>query len=531
MLKCKKIIIICIFMCVLSILVSCKEEPTVTYNINFYVEGVLYHSVSPTENQKLVFPMPPSKDEHQFLGWVDESGSDISEGMEVKKDMELNAKFAINQYTITYDYNDGQTSSKIEQHDFGAKIKAPDSPIRVGYTFNGWYLNDEEYEFTKMPNENIVLVAKWTLDEVIVSFDSQGGTSVTKIIALPGTTITAPKDPYRQGCKFLGWYLNDELYEFTTMPSENITLVAKWQDTTYTITYELNGGVGDGLITTYSSARPSDIDLGRPTKEGYAFMGWYTNPGFNGGPMLTINNKTNKNLTLYAKWVEQKTKEVKTIGVYGDSISTYDTYIPSDAAFYYPSYSATVKNVEHTWWRILQEQYGLSLVKNVSYSGSTVSGSNATCGVSGARIKKLIDSNGVAPDIIIILLGINDVVNGFTTEKFESEYRLMLDKMKEICPNSDVIMCDLMYDTCTEGQNPDPKYDAYTHPGLRDAYNVIIEKIAGDYQYPLVKLSEVVTKETEFVNNWHYLGDNIHPSYEGMKVIAEAIGQKILENY
>ena len=39
------------------------------------------------------------------------------------------------------------------------------------------------------------------------------------------------------------------------------------------------------------------------------------------------------------------------------------------------------------------------------------------------------------------------------------------------------------------------------------------------------------SKETESMANRFYLGDNIHPSYEGMKVIKDAVVKKIKEFY
>lgn len=526
----KKSILMSLFLVLLLVTIGCAKKTT-NYTINFKVDGEIIQTLTIEKGTLLEIPSDPNKEEHKFLGWYSDNGDLITRGFEVVDNMNLNAKFEINQYTIIFDYNDGTGKTEEITLEYGSKISKPAQPTRMGYIFNGWYLNNELYSFSTMPNKNITLIAKWVFDEVIINFDSNGGSAVTQIVALPGEKIEAPKVPYKKGCKFLGWYLDDKIYEFDVMPSESITLVAKWEGTTYTITYELNGGTGDNLITTYSSARSGVIDLPRPTKKGYSFMGWYTNASFSRDPILAISETTNKNLTLYAKWVETKTKEVKTIGIYGDSISTYEGYVPSDALFYYPTSSQTVKSVEKTWWRLLQHKVGLEIITNASYSTSPVCGSTSICGVNGGRIKKLISSNGESPDIIIIMMGANDVVNGFAPEKFDSEYRLMLDRMKEFCPESDVMICNILYNTCTEGQNPNSRYDSYTHPGLRAKLNEVLEQIAKDYNYPLVDISSLITEKTDNPNNWYYLGDNMHPSDLGMELIAEAIADKILEIY
>ena len=93
------------------------------------------------------------------------------------------------------------------------------------------------------------------------------------------------------------------------------------------------------------------------------------------------------------------------------------------------------------------------------------------------------------------------------------------------------MLCNILYNTCTEGQNPDPKYNAYTHPGLRAQLNEVIAKIASDYNAPLVDISSLIDESTDRPNNWYHLGDNIHPAASGMELIAEAIAKKILEVY
>ena len=70
--------------------------------------------------------------------------------------------------------------------------------------------------------------------------------------------------------------------------------------TTYTITYELNGGVqASGQITTYSASNNESILA--PTKSGFTFGGWYTSPDFS-SEVISNTSQLNGNVTLYASW-------------------------------------------------------------------------------------------------------------------------------------------------------------------------------------------------------------------------------------
>jgi uncharacterized repeat protein (TIGR02543 family) len=67
-----------------------------------------------------------------------------------------------------------------------------------------------------------------------ISFDSRGGTEVESIYSDYGMPIYEPIAPVKAGYSFKGWY--DETLEnkfiFATMPAENITLYAKWEEVT-----------------------------------------------------------------------------------------------------------------------------------------------------------------------------------------------------------------------------------------------------------------------------------------------------------
>ena len=163
---------------------------------------------------------------HTFKGWYDNenlTGSPVTAiGGAETGNKEYWAKWEINQYTITFDTNDGSEIAPITQ-DYGTEITAPDNPTRKGYTFKGW---DKEIPET-MPAENITVKAQWEINQYTITFDTNGGSEIAPITQDYGTEITAPDNPTRKGYTFKGW--DKEIPK--TMPAENITITARWKDT------------------------------------------------------------------------------------------------------------------------------------------------------------------------------------------------------------------------------------------------------------------------------------------------------------
>ena len=77
-----------------------------------------------------------------------------------------------------------------------------------------------------MPAENMIITAKWKVNQYTITFDTAGGSTVASITQDYGTAITAPADPTREGYTFIGW---DKAIP-TTMPAENMIITAKWRD-------------------------------------------------------------------------------------------------------------------------------------------------------------------------------------------------------------------------------------------------------------------------------------------------------------
>ena len=106
-------------------------------------------------------PTAPTKTGYTFAGWLPV----VPETMPAYNQT-LVAQWTVNSYTISFDENGGSYVADITQ-DYGTVVSAPSNPNRAGFSFAGWYSNSaltSAYTFTTMPAKDIMLYAKWTID-------------------------------------------------------------------------------------------------------------------------------------------------------------------------------------------------------------------------------------------------------------------------------------------------------------------------------------------------------------------------------
>ena len=136
-------------------------------------------------------------------------------------------------YTVTLNAGDGTINSgNVTSYTYGVGATLPTDVTRTGYTFKGWYDNENltSSPVTAISNTetgNKEYWAKWEINQYTVTFDTVGGSTVASITQDCGTAIAAPAAPTREGYTFIGW--DTEIP--TTMPAENMTVTAQWKDT------------------------------------------------------------------------------------------------------------------------------------------------------------------------------------------------------------------------------------------------------------------------------------------------------------
>jgi uncharacterized repeat protein (TIGR02543 family) len=276
------------------------------YTISFEENGgSTVVDITQAYGSTVVAPAAPTKLGHTFDGWYSDVALTLAYTFTTMpaQHTTLYAKWTVNSYTITYEENGGSDVINYTAQ-FGTALTAPTAPTKVGHTFDGWYSDvalTVAFTFTTMPAQHTTLYAKWVVNNYTISFESNGGNAVTGITQGYGTTVVAPTAPTRLGHTFDGWYSDVALtlaYTFTTMPAQNMTLYAKWSTNSYTISFEENGGSDVPNITeVYGTTLATPT---APTKEGYVFVGWYSDVALT--LAYTFTTMPAQNITLYAKW-------------------------------------------------------------------------------------------------------------------------------------------------------------------------------------------------------------------------------------
>ena len=285
----------------------------VTFNKNTTDQGSTDASpttkqVAPPADKVDALPAPPTRVGFTFDGWKDGEGTAFTATTPVTADITVYAQWAASKYTVTFEANGGSPEPEPKENiSHGDTISEPATMTKTNYTFGGWY---KEAAFTNQWNfttdtvtGNITLYAKWNKVQYTVTFDSTGGSSVPSATVDHGGKVPEPPDPTQTGHTFVGWYKESTLTTPWTFATDTVTsavtLYAKWNPITYTVTFNSNGGssVTDASVEYDSKVTEPDD----PTRNGYDFGGWYKESDFTNEWDFDTDT-VDGDITLFAKW-------------------------------------------------------------------------------------------------------------------------------------------------------------------------------------------------------------------------------------
>ena len=263
----------------------------VSYSVTYALDGGT--STLPTEankniNNTFTIAAAPTRDTYIFGGWSDgtsiySAGSTYTVG---SASITLTAQW-IATYTVHYVMNGSMTTPEADTTTAsGTSVTLSAAPTRTGYTFAGWLdnltpqnLRAAGSSFTVV--QDSTLQASWTPIPITVTYALASGTSTlpTQASLNINNTFTIASTPTRAGYRFTGWNDGTNTYgagASYVVGSSPITLTAQWSVISYTVTYDLAGGVG-------TLPTKSNVNIGNtfivstvtdPTWPSYTFVGW-----------------------------------------------------------------------------------------------------------------------------------------------------------------------------------------------------------------------------------------------------------------
>ena len=225
-------------------------------------------------------------------------------------------------YTVSYNANGGSNAPASQTKVHGVTLTLSSTvPYRFNYEFLGWSASSSATTATYAAggsytgNASVTLFAVWKYKPATytVGYDANGGTGApgrqTKTYGVTLTLTTI--QPTRRNYLFLGWSKdrNATSASYTAGGSytdnSDVTLYAVWRydPETYTIRYDANGGTGAPASQTKTYGVPLTLSAVKPTRAGYEFLGWSTDP------MTMLTNYApgerytdEASITLYAVW-------------------------------------------------------------------------------------------------------------------------------------------------------------------------------------------------------------------------------------
>lgn len=235
--------------------------------------------------------------------------------------------------------------------------------------------------------------------------------------------------------------------------------------------------------------------------------------------------------------VDEVTFDGLGLSILGDSISTFDEWIPIGFSVFYPL-DGEVQDVSQTWWKRLLDDTGMELCSNNSSSGSTCAGDSLSAdsiqyGCSSYRISFLTGKQGKMPDVIIIYMGTNDLLKGISIgdndgtklvdegviDNFSDAYCLMLDKLASDYPMAQIYCCTLLQVGTWGTKQPYVMLENGVGLTSKD-YSEQIWTIAQNKGIPVIDLYNC---GIEIDNLQDMTSDGVHLTPEGMKYVERAV--------
>ena len=199
-----------------------------------------------TANTLLDLPITPVRDGYVFIGWYKDSTltdpwnfdtDKVNSKITLYAGWEIYAPPTPPYLDITFVPNNGQEDTVITVLT-GDFIPRPDTPVREGYRFIGWYIDEEcttawNFEASR-PEWHMTLYGGW--EEIIyytVTFKLNNNMPDVTVIIEQGELVPVIDIPTKPEYTFIGWYVDEACTSAWNIdidrPTSDMTFYAWWQ--------------------------------------------------------------------------------------------------------------------------------------------------------------------------------------------------------------------------------------------------------------------------------------------------------------
>ncbi len=289
-------------------LVTQDSEVVASFDLNVYRvlfkddNGYIIKEEYVSHGSDATKPEDPSKEGYTFEGW-DKVYTNVT------SDLEVTAQYKIKEYTVTFVSNGVTVDTQTIEH--GKSATLPEDPSKDGHTFKGWFFDNETYNLQFNVNypitSEVIIYSKFERDLLLVEFFDDNDELLRREYVLYGASATAPVAPPKAGHTFTGW--NKEFLVVET----NLTIKALYQINQYTVNFS---NVGDNPVDDITVNYLTIINLPKPTKAGYVFIGW--SDGVNS---YEGSYQVKESITLTGNWVDAVNYQITFDTVGGNAIN------------------------------------------------------------------------------------------------------------------------------------------------------------------------------------------------------------------
>ena len=247
-----------------------------------------------------------------YLGEDEQNATAYDFDTPVTENITLTAKWNINKYTVAFNTDGGTPVPPAQEVEYGLTATEPAAPEKTGYTFDGWYLGDEKYDFSAAVEQNITLTAKWQKKTFTVKYylPDETGAWVEKkmdtVDSVDYATYSLWTPNAEDGYEFSGWYQKTADIGVTAKV-EKLYMAKEWKlygkftPIEYTIQYVYNDGKATSTNPTTYTVESDTITLADATGAdwGKTFLEWHDE---NGQKITEIPTGSTGNRVITAYW-------------------------------------------------------------------------------------------------------------------------------------------------------------------------------------------------------------------------------------